>query len=62
MNFHDFCPPYENPWFHLENFTIAQPLGAQPLINHDTIGERQCFDQFRRNYAIDSLNIFGDLR
>jgi len=26
MKFHDFCPPYENPWLHLENFIIAPPL------------------------------------
>jgi len=62
MNFHDFCPPYENPWLHLENFAIAPPLGTQLLINHDTIGEPQCFDQVRRSYAIGSLSIFGDLR
>ena len=23
MKFHHFCPPYENPWFHLENSTIS---------------------------------------
>jgi len=35
MTFHDFCLPYENPWLHPENVTIAPPpIGAQPLINH----------------------------
>ena len=26
MKFHQFCPPYENPWLHLENSIIAPPL------------------------------------
>jgi len=33
MKFHHFCPPYENPWFHLENSIISLP-GTQRLLNH----------------------------
>jgi len=58
MKFHPFCPPYENPWLHLENSTIA-PLGTQRLINHGQL-VKQCFDQVRLNYA--TASIFGDLR
>jgi len=25
MKFHHFCPPYENPWLHLESSTIDTP-------------------------------------
>jgi len=54
-------PLFENPWLHLENFTIA-PTWHTIFDSPWTIGEPQCFDQVRRNDAIDSLSIFGDLR
>jgi len=55
MKFHHFCPPYENPWLHLENSTIA-PLGTQRLINHGQLVKHSALIK----YAIKS--IFGDLR
>jgi len=55
MKFHHFCPPYENPWLHLENSTIA-PLGTQRLINHRQLVKHSALIK----YAIKS--IFGDLR
>jgi len=45
MKFHDFCPLYENPWLHLENFTIS-PLGTQPLINHGQLVNHSALIRF----------------
>jgi len=45
MKFHHFCPPYENPWLHLENFTIS-PLDTQRLISHGQLMNHSALIRF----------------